>query len=98
MTDKPIDPNVFETVDTAEDVQFLTYRDLEARRVLGSRTHLMRLQRNAGFPLPMRIGGKAVWPVSLIRAWLLANVVPGRPAIFAAGDSKATRKRSITNP
>jgi hypothetical protein len=61
--------------DAADDAfSYWTFADLQARRIIGSRTDLHRKQRFFGFPKPVVLtsgrGAAALYRVDLVKAWL----------------------------
>jgi prophage regulatory protein len=72
------------------------FKDLQDKRVCGSRASLFRLRRNdPTFPAPVQIGGGVGWIESEIDAWLAA-----RPRIAKRSQPSMIddNKRAVARP
>ncbi len=60
-----------------DDDVLWTYQDLYDLKIVGSRTQLFRLQRDKGFPPPLKYGDTKNAPAKfkrrLVRAWVAAR-------------------------
>lgn len=74
MTLKVGSPETITDAEAADDLQFLTYDDLKARRIVHSRSQLSRLRIHSNFPRPIMIGGRAVYVPREVRAFLAAQM------------------------
>jgi hypothetical protein len=56
---------------------YWTFKDLQARRIVASRTDLHRKQRFFGFPRPVILtggrGANALYKVGAVKSWLIAR-------------------------
>ena len=54
---------------------YWTFKDLQARRIVASRTDLHRKQRLFGFPRPVVLtggqGANAIYKIAAVKTWLL---------------------------
>jgi len=60
------------TNDASEsDLEFLSYNDLKAARIVVDRSDLHRKQRKYGFPMPVKFGVRqARFPKRAVQRWL----------------------------
>jgi len=60
---------------------YWTFKDLQARRIIGSRTDLHRKQKFFGFPSPIVLtggaGASALYRIVDVKAWLVARELAG---------------------
>lgn len=70
MTLNTVSPEVISDAEAADDLQFFTYDDLKARRIVSSRSQMSRLKIRFKFPRPLMISGRAVYVPAEVRAWL----------------------------
>ena len=72
---------------------YWTFRDMQARRIVASRTDLHRKQRFYGFPRPVvltgGVGAAALYRVSEVKAWLVQ-----REALATQNSAPALKENS----
>jgi predicted DNA-binding transcriptional regulator AlpA len=63
-----------------DDIAGYRFEDLKAAGILKSRTDLARKQKEAGFPLPVKLGKRQAWfPRAEVALWLSKRIAE-RPA------------------
>lgn len=67
-------PEAITDAEASDDLTFLTFNDLKARRIVGSRAGLHYMQKTEGFPLPVRCGQRALFIPREVRAFIFARI------------------------
>ena len=79
------------TPDLNDEFNYWTFKDMQARRIVASRTDLHRKQQSFGFPKPVILtggrGANAIYKVAEVKSWLIEreglvtqNTAPGLKA------------------